>query len=450
MLAALSLSWPFIAGLGALPAAVMGGRARDEADNLRLLAAVWSFGLCLDYVLLQMFGRLAVVLAVGSSLALAIGLAALWRCRARLAWPRQPWPWLIALGVLVGVSIRILIDPLQDWDARTIWFFHGKMIFYGAGLDQAIGLDGPSVPHPAYPMLVPGLAAQVASVAGFWNEYLPKLSLALLLPVPILVVLMLRRTPVSMTLLILAFAMITNQFLYNGSMDGYLALYAAAAAFFLVDWLEGGGGAAFLAAAGALGVVGGLKTEGQIVYLALAAALAYLVMRRKVVLHRPSTAALVLAALPFAGFLLWHVLAARWLLRTDDFSFGHALPRLFDPSALWQIVHIGLLHSRFYVPVLALLAIMGLARFRGMALPATIQLPLIAGVLFIAGACLVFAMTPNDLLWQLNTAAGRVVRSGTEMLLVGAVLILRDLERRSARGGGARSDAMTTGRADDR
>lgn len=447
MLAALSLSWLFIAGLGALPAAVLGGRARDDADNLRLLAAIWCFGLCLDYALLQLLGQLSLVLAAGGVLSLGFGLAALWRCRARFARPRRLLPWLIGLAVLAGGSLRILFDPLQDWDARTIWFFHAKMIFYGAGLNQSIGLEDPGAHHPTYPMLVPGLAAQVAGVVGFWNEYLPKLSLSLLLPLPILVVLMLRRTPISMTLLILAFAIITHQFLYNGSMDGYLALYAAAAAFFLVDWLEGGGDAAFLAAMGALGVALGLKTEGEIVVLALGLALAFLVARRKIVLPRPSAGALILAPLPFIGYALWHILAVRWSLSIDDFSLAYAWPRLTDPAALWQIVHVALLHQRFYVPILILLAILAMARVQRVALPAAIQLPLVAGILYVAAACFVFAMTPKDLLWQLNTAAGRVVRSGTEMLLVAAVLILRDLERASTGRFGILRAAEGPGRA---
>jgi len=433
LLAALSLAWPCIAGLGAFPALVLGARApRDADDNLRLLAAVWSFGLCLDYALLLFLGQLSLVLAVDGLLALGFGLAALWRSRARFARPERLRPWLIALAVLMGGSIGILLDPLQDWDARSFWFFHAKMIFYGGGLSQAIGLDTPGAPSPSYPLLVPGLAGQVAGLVGFWNEYLPKLSLALLLPVPILAVLMLRRTPISMTLLILAFTIITNEFLYNGSMDGYLALYTAAAAFFLVDWLEGGGDAAFLAAAGALGVVGGLKVEGQVVYLALGLALTFLLARRKLVLPRPSAAALALAPLPFAGYIVWHALAARWSLRADDFALAHAWPRLTDPAALWQIFHFIFLHTRFYVPVLIVLAILGFTRLKGSVLLASTQLPLVAGLLYLAGICLVFAMTPHDLFWHLNTAAGRVVRSGTELLLMGGVLVLRDFERAAA------------------
>ena len=430
MLAALSLPWLGLAGLGGPPAILLGGSSsREDSDNLRLLAAVWSFGLCLDYALLVLLGQLSLVFVVEGLLAIVFAAAALWRCRGRFVRPERCRPWLIALVVLLAGTIAILLDPLQNWDARSIWFFHAKMIYYGGGLTQTIGLDIPGVPHPAYPMLVPGLAAELAGLLGFWNEYLPKLSLALLLPVPILTVLMLRRTPISMTLLVLAYWFIVNRFFYNGSMDGYLALYAAAAVFFLADWLEGGGDAALLAAAGALGVAGGLKAEGQVVYLALGLTLAVLLARRKLVLPRPSLAALMLAPLPFMGYVLWHILVATWSLRLDKFTLGHAWSRLIDPAALWLIFRSLLLHPGFYVPALGVLAVILLARRRAMALPASAQLPLLAGLAYVAGFFTIFAMTSQDLQWHLNTAAERVIRSGTEMLVIGGTLILRDLER---------------------
>src|SRR5262249_23713098 len=65
LLAAFSLSWLFIAGLGALPALLLAGKPRQENDGLHLLAAAWSFGLSLNYALLLVVGHLTAVLGVG-------------------------------------------------------------------------------------------------------------------------------------------------------------------------------------------------------------------------------------------------------------------------------------------------------------------------------------------------------------------------------------------------
>ena len=65
-------------------------------------------------------------------------------------------------------------------------------------------------------------------MVGFWNEYLPKFALVLLLPVPILAVLGLAETPGAMALAAVGFLAVGDRYLGNGSMDAYLALYAAA------------------------------------------------------------------------------------------------------------------------------------------------------------------------------------------------------------------------------
>ena len=60
MLAVLSLSWFFIAGLGALPVLALARRGSSpEPADLRLLAVIWSYGLCLDYLLLLLLRSLS-------------------------------------------------------------------------------------------------------------------------------------------------------------------------------------------------------------------------------------------------------------------------------------------------------------------------------------------------------------------------------------------------------
>lgn len=428
MLAVLSLPWPYIAGLGALPALLLAPiLPKGEATNLRLLAAVWGFGLTLDYALLLLVRSLFLAMALGALLAVGFGLAGLWVCRDRFRRLPVPKLWIAtAILLVIGVFV-IVLDPLRDWDARSIWFFHGKMIYYGGMLAPEIGLDLREVPWPQYPMLVPVLAGEVAAVAGFWNEYLPKLALALLLPVPILAVLGLRHRPVTMTLAVLGFYFIPREYLSNGSMDGYLAVYAGAAALFLVDWLERGGDAALLAAAGALGVVGGLKIEGQIVYLAFAVGLVIFLVWHRPALSRPSLPALLLLPLPFAGFILWHALRISWSLPSEPFTFAHAWPRLTDPAALTQIATAVFLDRRVVASFLALVAAATLAWIRGRRLPPMVWLPLMMALAYFAGIFVVLPMSPADLTWQLS-AAMRITRTGSALLLVAAIMVLRNCE----------------------
>src|SRR5690348_3116852 len=119
LLVALSLFWFFIAGLGALPALLLPVRVRQGEDGLYLFAATWGFGLSLNYALLLLLGPLTAVLTAGTAIALILGSAALWRRRSGFAWPQRWRPWLFAAAVLVVGAIAIVLDPLQDWDARS-------------------------------------------------------------------------------------------------------------------------------------------------------------------------------------------------------------------------------------------------------------------------------------------------------------------------------------------
>ena len=52
--------------------------------------------------------------------------------------------------------VPILSLPLYDWDARSIWFFHGKMIYYAGTLGPEAGwnIQTPQFSHVDYPKLV--------------------------------------------------------------------------------------------------------------------------------------------------------------------------------------------------------------------------------------------------------------------------------------------------------
>lgn len=75
--------------------------------------------------------------------------------------------------VLLLYYFTILIDPLEDWDARSIWFFHAKMIAAAESIGLRAGWGHPSLrfSHSDSPNLIPALAAQLSHLLGYWNEY---------------------------------------------------------------------------------------------------------------------------------------------------------------------------------------------------------------------------------------------------------------------------------------
>lgn len=68
----------------------------------------------------------------------------------------------------VGISF---FEPLTQWDARSIWFFHGKAFYF----DDHVSIEYLKNPeylwsHPDYPPLVPLLSAYHAYFGGGWSE----------------------------------------------------------------------------------------------------------------------------------------------------------------------------------------------------------------------------------------------------------------------------------------
>tara|TARA_B100001093_G_scaffold367805_1_gene352703 strand:- start:4355 stop:4861 length:507 start_codon:yes stop_codon:yes gene_type:complete len=90
-------------------------------------------------------------------------------------------------AILIAILNFILFEALHTWDARSIWFFQAKVLFYDGELikDSVWTNEAYEFSHLDYPKMLAVLAASVANIFGYWNEYLPKLALLVLLIFPV-------------------------------------------------------------------------------------------------------------------------------------------------------------------------------------------------------------------------------------------------------------------------
>ena len=119
----------------------------------------------------------------------------------------------------------------SDWDPRSNYLFHAKRIFY----DQSVlsVADNYAVfSHNEYPTLVPAFASSLAFLVGHWNEVFPKLSFSLVfLPPLIFTYSFLKDTRYLIFLSIVFFTI--GKFLFNGWVDGIVAMYFGLSAFLM-------------------------------------------------------------------------------------------------------------------------------------------------------------------------------------------------------------------------
>jgi hypothetical protein len=172
-------------------------------------------------------------------------------------------------GLVILLAVPILLTPLTDWDARSIWFFHAKLIYFAGGLSQTTGLNAPSVQFSpiGYPYFISVLAAQTAHLAGYWNEYLPKTNLLITLIPAVLagVGQTLKGAWISNICLIALLFLSPGNMLWIGSMDGYLALYASLACISMVRWFSDGEPVDGLITIICLSIASVLKNEGMLI-----------------------------------------------------------------------------------------------------------------------------------------------------------------------------------------
>jgi hypothetical protein len=450
LLVALSLGLLLLFGLGCValqlqpaqrPAAVA-----TRAETAALLALTLVLGVLLDYALVLIVGRLstslviATVLSAGGLILLARNGSAYVRSVGRLGWRR----WLSIVYLVVPYGVLILGTPLSDWDARSIWFLHGKMIFYNhRTFDLAAGWDQPfaSFSHVGYPKLVPVLAAQFALLSGYWNEYLPKAALVVLLvPAMIALTSFVQRATVSALYLFVMMIFGLSSWLWNGYMDGYLALYVALSCLFFGRWLVSASTPDALCGIAFLAFTVSLKNEG---YLAVICTLCALLPFSTLVpsgtpprvrLHAlPTVWAVTISS--FLGPMAWHVLKLRWGLPAElpssPMNVGLISERIQHGAAA-TITHALLLTAGVARGLLlvAVAVVASLAIRRRVPVPAVFAC-LTAG-LYGAGMFLVYLTTDAELSWHLGASAERTMLPVLLLLFSAVFFIVADLEGKTA------------------
>lgn len=257
----------------------------------------------------------------------------------------------ITITTLSCLILMVLGAPLFDWDARYIWFFHGKRIFLDNNLYAPLDNYFWEI-HNDYPVLVPALAASLARGIGFWNEFFPRLSVVIVLIPAFLVMRFLFKKNSVYGLAVLGVLFISKQFLINGYMDAILGLYIAISCLLLVT-LESAPSdkKAYSFLFWIFLLLPMIKNEGVLASLIL-------LISSLVVFWKRKTQWVFLVGTFLVYYLLWkrHVTAAG-IQTTDLFVTGilnRALTRLSNGADLLEITSSMLRISGAYLGVLGL------------------------------------------------------------------------------------------------
>lgn len=420
---------------------------RENNPPTKFLPLFLTSGLIANYGISLLFQQLSLGLLAGA----IISVIGLWNLSygsiTRLT--NEPFHKFIEnwVGVAVFFSfnlVPILFEPLDIWDARSIWFFHAKMIFVAKSFGISAGWQHPSVlllnvdypMHVDYPKLVSGIAAQITHVFGFWNEYIPKASLAfILLPALMWLFTFMRK---SFSFLLLIFLPLSlSIWLWNGLMDGYLALYFSISMLLLGRYILQAKHIDLISSIICLTLSLNLKNEGVLAFLAGAIPIAmfmYIYRNRHIPFIQESTqwkqivAFTIIIFLPFA---LWSLYKRQWGLSNDlnigtSQSLFHILERINDKS------YISILQQTID-KIDGALILLGILFFSSIAqntkMPRVAFPILLASSIYFCGIFLIYLLTPHNLDWHLITSTNRTMLSVHGTILIACYYSLDSLER---------------------
>jgi hypothetical protein len=350
---------------------------------------------------------------------------------------------VVVIYILAVYYIRILSAPLVRWDGRSIWFFHARMIWIEGALREAAGWTHPSIAfsHPDYPLLVPAIAAQLAYLKGYWNEFLPKGSLVLMLVPVALWIFSFRKMTLSFVLLALAIFAGLGAWQWNGSMDGYLAIYSAVALLTFGRYLSEGKTVDLCSSMVAMGIAASLKNEGLLFAVCFIASVLTLGVKysecsvtRLATRLRSDYVVVGVLLLSIAPAVMWAACKKAWGLQSelvgDPFqTFTRLAGRLFDgttPQYLLNYLTVQGTATSLLTVVVA--AVVIFQRCRRLKLHPGAVIAALTTALYVCGLYAIYLGTPYNLYFHVTTSGTRTMTTGSMALLVGVFFLLSDLE----------------------
>lgn len=443
----ISLGLAYLLGLGWLAiGAILHGSVSTRKSNIPLiqqLPLLIMGGIVINYGMILSFQSLKISLIVGCIVSI-FGIC--WFVMSMFRYHKGQVLPLSDINKWIGIAFVCLLflSPMlaiplgvRVWDAHAIWFFHAKMIYAAGSIGPSAGWQHPSVvfSHTDYPNLIPALAAQVTYVIGFWNEYIPKISLFFMFVPAAAWLFTFARRSFSFIILLLLIPFSLNHWLWDGHMDGYLALYFSVAMLLIGRYVYSSQPLDMISSIFCLISLPYIKNEGALATLIGLCIIALLILfqkklsRQSFLLNWQYYLVGLIALLPFA---LWTLYKQQMHL-FNDLDFGSMQSNLRIISRFNDGSY-KLIFQDSYKQFEGALLLLGLLYFASAAwnksLPKESVPALLAAGIYFIGIAIIYLSTPHDLVWHLDTSIDRTMLSVNGCLFIGSYYILNSMEEK--------------------
>jgi len=297
-----------------------------------------------------------------------------------------------------------------EWDARSIWLFHAKVMFYE---DSVFSLgDNYKFSHIEYPNLAPAFASALAILVGHWNEVFPKISFSLMFLPPLILIFTFFKDVRYLIFLSIVFFTV-GKFLFNGWADGLVAIYFGISAFlmyllFITDSNFYKNRPIFHMLAFCFFVsLTLIKNEG-IALLFVIFLSTFLINLFKLRLKR-DISKFFLLSISFLPIIIWKFFCYSKGIGDDYINTNillNLLPRLEDLNNYKTISYFLFLNEKFLFALIFFLVSFWIKFDKEL-----FSFIFIITLMYILILFIIYLSTPYDFYWQLNSSAARVIRS---------------------------------------
>ena len=313
--------------------------------------------------------------------------------------PKNPIYFLVLSSLLL---LLCCFGTINATDARSIWFFHGKIFHYLHGEEMLRYLATPSIAfsHPDYPQIVPFFSAFIMTTWHDWSECFPKAAVAIFwipvfLAIPKLEI-------KNRALLYFMVLVLGGGYFWNGQMDWLLAVYFVMGVLILYRKVADPKlGFLFLL------TLPLIKNEGLVLTIL---GLSFYSWRELWKSNFKTKLSWLLLALPFiASLLVWKFWQSKFGIQNDLAAAGplstRMMPRLKDSEAIFFILKSYFYAGKIFIYLLGPAIVWRVCEKRKWTWSETrMFFPVLAYALVLI---IVYLSTPYDLNWHIRTSMDR-------------------------------------------
>ena len=315
---------------------------------------------------------------------------------------------------IISIVLINLGTPTISWDARSIWIFKAKQIFFENSILH-IKYNYAPFSNLQYPNIVPAFSAGFAKLIGHWNEIFPKLGNTLfLIPGFFLFSRFFKNNYFLMLLIFTIFVL--GKLLIDGTLDGILSLYFVSCMliFFKIKYLSYDNYDYILLLAFCI-ILPLLKLEGIFLLLSILASTLIIFFYKKKI----NVFLILITIISFIPIILWHLFSFKVLINVTEnqniFNYINFFENILLYENYYLILKYLFLNEKF---LLSLSFFIISIFFINIDKKPGLSFVILTVFLYLIILFLVYMSTSLDIEWHLNSSATRVIKPISLLLFV--------------------------------